>query len=251
MLTILNVILNFRDNVKISSVRNNIIAKKIILTVVDIFTKIQAVQQHKSQSQRLKTAFCQLGNNAMETNLAAINDLEKIAQECPQYHWLIMNFLSRFVQNNTSSKPQDRKSEKLLGKISTDIQAALIVIGRRDRSKDPKNGQLDLSFTDMKNLNLSGSNFRQTNLYQVDLSGANLTGANLEGAILSAANLSRANLNLANLEGAILSAANLEGANLSGANLHRANLYLAKLHGAIITNTILDGANLREAEFSG
>ncbi|MFN6484701.1 MULTISPECIES: pentapeptide repeat-containing protein [unclassified Nostoc] len=206
--------------------------------------------QHQSPKKRLKRAIEQLGKNTTENSLAIINDLEQIAHNHPQYHWIAIHILTTFVRKNSPYIPQEKVTSNLSTKVRVDIQAALSVIARRDVNKDPENEQLDLSYTDMRGANLNGANLEQTNLYQANLAGANLREANLAGAILSAANLEGANLYLANLEGAILSAANLERANLSGANLHRASLYLAGLHEAIINHTILDGANLRETQFS-
>ncbi|MEH2372090.1 pentapeptide repeat-containing protein [Nostoc sp.] len=227
---------------------NNSQLSKICLRIYAFQEKVNQIQQ--SPKQRLRIASELLGNKTIETSLAVINDLEQIAHNHPQYHWIIIDILTTFVRENALYTPQEEVTSNLRAKVRVDIQAALTVIARRDANKDPENEQLDLSHTDMRGANLNGANLEQTNLYQVNLAGANLREANLAGAILSAANLQGANLYLANLEGAILSAANLSGANLSGANLHRASLYLAGLHGAILNDAILDGANFRETKFS-
>ncbi|WP_223280088.1 pentapeptide repeat-containing protein [Nostoc sp. PA-18-2419] len=210
---------------------------------------LQVIQQ-KSLKQRLKIAIEWLGNNTTETSVAIIDDLEQIAHNHPQYHWIIMEILTNFIRKNTSYISQKQVITNSSVKVREDIQAALTVIARRDVNNDPENQQLDLSYTDIRGANLNGANLEQTNLYQTNLGGANLIEANLEGAILSAANLEGANLYSANLKGAILSASNLQGANLQRANLHHASLYLAKLHGVILDDAILDGANFRGAEFS-
>lgn len=228
---------------------NNSQLSKICLRIYAFHEKVNQTQQ-QSPKQRLRIASEQLGNKTIETSLAVINDLEQIAHNHPQYHWIIIDILTTFVRKNAPYMPQEELTSNLRAKVRVDIQAALTVIARRDANKDPENEQLDLSHTDMRGANLNGANLEQTNLYQVNLAGANLREANLAGAILSAANLQGANLYLANLEGAILSAANLSGANLSGANLHRTSLYLAGLHGAIFNDAILDGANFRETKFS-
>jgi hypothetical protein len=229
--------------------KNNIQLSKIFLSIPSFQEQVKK-NQHHSQKQRLRIASEQLKNNTIEISLAVINDLEQIAQNHPQYHWIIIEILTTFVRENAPYMPQEKVTSNLSTKVPVDIQAALTVIARRDVNKDPESEQLDLSYTDMRGVNLNGANLEQTNFYQANLAGANLREANLAGTILSAANLEGANLYLANLEGAILSAANLERANLSGANLHRASLYLAGLHGAILNDAILDGANLRETKFS-
>jgi hypothetical protein len=244
----LTVIINAFHSIKNILPTNDSQLSKICLRIHAFYGKVNQ-PQHQPPKESLRIAIEQLGNQTIETSLAVINDLEKIAQNHAQYHWIIMGILTTFVRENAPYMPQ----EKLTSNLSTlrvDIQAALTVIGRRDVNKDPENEQLDLSHTDIRGANLNRANLEQTNLYQANLAGANLTEANLAGAILSAANLEGTNLYLANLEGAILSAASLKGANLKGANLHCASLYLAGLNGAVLNNAILDGANLREAKFS-
>lgn len=246
---IFSVIINASHIMKNILPKNHIQISKIFLWI-PMFQEQVKKTQYQSPKRRLRIASEQLGNNTIENSLAVINDLEQIAHNHPQYHWIIIDILSNFVRKNAPYIPQEKVTSNLSTKVRIDIQAALTVIARRDVNKDPENEQLDLSFTDMRGVNLNGANLQQTNLYQANLAGANLREANLAGAILSAANLEGANLYLANLEGAILSAANLERVNFSGANLHRASLYLARLDGAILNDAILDAANLRETKFS-
>ena len=245
----LTVIINTFQDIKNILPTNNSQLSKICLRIHAFQVKVSQNQQQLPK-ERLRIAIEQLGNKTIETSLAVINDLEQIAQNHPQYHWIIMDILTTFVRENAPYMPQEKVTSNLSTKVRVDIQAALTVIARRDINKDPENEQLDLSHTDMRGANLNKANLKQTNLYQANLAEANLTEANLAGAILSAANLEGTNLYLANLEGAILSAASLKGANLFGANLQCASLYLAGLHGAVLNDAIFDGANLREAKFS-
>ncbi len=219
--------------------KNNIEMTWLYLWV--IFTqKTIKNPQNRSPTQRFQTAINNIDNSNIETRLAAINDLEQIAQSDLRLHWKIMEILTNFVRNHAPHRTQTGNHPHLSSNVRMDIQAALTVIGRRDVKKDPENKQLDLSYTNMTGVNLCEASLEKTNLYQANLSGAYLRGANLSGAILSAANLSSANLSGANLEKAILSAANLQAADLSGANLHQANLYLAKLDRAVLNDTILN-----------
>jgi hypothetical protein len=201
----------------------------------------------KLVKEQLVIAIQNLGNEDIEISLAAIDTLERISQNYPQYHWEIINNLSVFVRNNTSFLSKVKIESEPLSKISADIQAALSVIGRRDATKDPESQQLDLSYTDIRGVNLYNANLQGVNLYQANLSGANLVDANLQESILGAANLSEANLSGANLSRAILNAANLRAANLTGANLTEANLFLANLCGANLDRANLAGTNLRDA----
>ena len=209
----LTVIINAFQGIKNILPTNNSQLSKICLRIHDFYRKVNQ-NQHQSPKESLRIAIEELGNNTIETSLAVINDLEQIAQNNAQYHWIIMSILTTFIRENSPYMPQDKLTSNLSTKLRVDIQAALTVIARRDVNKDPENEQLDLSHTDIRGANLNRANLEQTNLYQANLAGANLTEANLAGAILSAANLEGTNLYLANLEGAILSAASLKGANL-------------------------------------
>jgi uncharacterized protein YjbI with pentapeptide repeats len=206
------------------------LVRKIIHWMLAIQKQVKNNQSDNSHQDYLMKLLQRLENNTIETSLSAINELERLAQDNPQFHWIIMDMLTNFVREKTANLPPEEViSDSLVDKRIL-IQSAMIVIGKRDVKQDPENEQIDLSYTDLRGLNLQGINLAHTNLYQVNLSQANLVGANLEGAILSAANLA--------------------GANLTNANLHRANLYLASLKDAILDDAILEGANLREAKFT-
>jgi uncharacterized protein YjbI with pentapeptide repeats len=222
---------------------------KIIPLIWDFKQKLINNQINNRDNNQLMNIINQLDSSSIETSLSAINDLENLAQ-VTEYHWLIMNMLTNWIRKKTTNLSPQEVSINYTVNIQPVIQAAMTVIAKRDVKKDPENQQLDLSFTNLKGLNLVNAKLENSNLYQANLSQANLANANLSGSILSAANLSGANLNYVNLSGAILSAANLSGSNLTGANLQQANLYLASLKDANLCDTILDGANLRETEFS-
>lgn len=242
--------INGYDTAKIILAKN-----KHILTNLDlgiIFTQIKSqITKQQFPQQRLKIACEQLQNQKNpQTNEAVIYDLEQIALDYPELHWIIMENLTMFVRNHAPNLWKEEVKHNQSLKIPTNIQLALTVIARRDTKQDPENEPIDLSHTDMRGADLCGANLEKANLYQSNLKSANLSGANLQGAILTAANLKGANLSGANLRGTILSAANLKDANLSDANLYQANLYLANLYGVLMNNTIFKGANLREAKFS-
>ncbi|MFQ4146751.1 pentapeptide repeat-containing protein [Chlorogloeopsis sp. ULAP02] len=205
------------------------------------------ISSPKFVKKQLVIALQNLGNENIETSLAAIDTLEQISQDYPQYHWKIIENLSVFVRNNTTFLAKVEIESNPSSKIRADIQAALSVIARRDATKDPENQQLDLSHTNIPGVNLHKANLQGVNLYQANLSEANLVDANLQESILSAANLSEANLSGANLSRAILHAANLRTANLTGANLTEASLFLANLHGTNLERANLVGTNLRDA----
>jgi uncharacterized protein YjbI with pentapeptide repeats len=223
---------------------------EIIRSMLEIQDKIKHNLHNNSYQSYLIKVIKGLDNYPIETSILAIKAFEHLVEVNPQYHWIIMDMLTKFVRNTTTNLSSQEVTDNSSANTRVVIQTAMTVIVRRDTNQDPENEQIDLSYTDLRGINLQNANLEKSNLYQANLSKVNLSGANLEGAILSAANLSGANLNFVNLSGAILSAANLSGANLSGANLHRANLYLASLQDAILNDAILDGANLREAKLN-
>jgi hypothetical protein len=148
--------------------------------------------EEKQVTERFSKAIELLGSEKLEVRLGGIYALERIAKDSPKDHWTIMEVLTSFVQeksplsqniqhrdeqSNSSSQTQENK------KITTDVQAALTVIRRRDSSKEKDWRQrIELPSTNLIKANLSGAN-----LFFANLSGANLIKANLSGANLSEA----------------------------------------------------------------
>lgn len=242
--------------------------------------------QTRLVTERFSKAVEQLGSDKLEVRLGGIYALERIAQDSDRDHWTIMEVLTSFVreksplktpseeqirakayeiwktcgQMNSPDKNWKAAIEKLSPKITEDIQAALIVIGRRKIENDPSDKKLDLNKTNLQVADLSHANLQGVKLFFSNLQGAKLVGAKLQGASLNGANLQRASLNGANLQGADLFAADLQEANLSIANLQeafevfKANLqeaFKANLQKANLGITNLQKANLAIANLQG
>ena len=133
-----------------------------------------------------------------------------------------------------------------------------------DFQKWPEQRGMNLSNSELKEVDLSGADLQGINLRGSKLQGANLVGTNLEGADLSDADLTGANLSRANLKKAILKnstlndsdlyGANFEGADLSGAKLNNtkalwANFNYAKFNHAELKSAKLNRAQLRGTDF--
>lgn len=117
--------------------------------------------------------------------------LERTAHDSPTDHWTIMEVFSTYVRENSRGSEHpgkivaDKRSRGPAPSppvaaephLSTDVQAILTVIGRRDI--DPLEGQLILSRTD---------------LAQADLTNARLMGANLNESVLSQATVNHVDL---------------------------------------------------------
>ena len=163
--------------------------------------------EEKQITERFTRAVEQLGNQQSSAiRIGAIYSLERIAGDSVKDHWVVMEILAAFVRENAALS----KHENSIEGISEEIQAALIVIKRRDVNKDPQNASLDLSRTYLKRANLRGEivkglafwkysskfsdlsniNFTKSNLSEADLSGAKILGSNFTNANLSSADFS-------------------------------------------------------------
>ena len=183
---------------------------------------------------RFAKAVEQLGSQDIHVRLGGIYSLERIAKDSPKDHWTVMEVLTAYVRNKSPlpkgwlETPIGQR--KPLPSVTTDVQSALTVIGRREVKNDPEGKALDLSRS-----NLSGA----------DLSGADLNGANLDSAYIARANLTRANLTRADLSGS-----NLLLTDLNHANLNHANLFLTYLVYATLSYANLSGADLDHADLA-
>ena len=197
-------------------------------------------------TERFTRAIAQLGDKENRAiRLGGIYALERLAKDSEKDYGPIMEVLTAYVRENATK--QGKYAEEAAVKPTTDIQAILKVIGRRETTgKNRGNDRLDLS-----NTHLHG-----VVILRADLSGADLSGADLSGALLGRADLSGALLGGADLGGATLSGADLNGAfleraDLNGAFLDRADLSGALLSEATLSRAFLRGADLSEADLSG
>jgi hypothetical protein len=222
-------------------------------------------------SQQVSKGFEQLSSDKITMRLGGVYALEGVMNNSEQYHEAVLEALCAFVREGTKplAKPVQGKASKFSpgnstpepSPLSTDIQAALTVIGRRVHTTDT---------ADLDGANLHGARLEQANLSQIGLSKTNLSGANLRGANLMTylgqvdlsgadlflANLSDSGMHKANMSGAYLqqadlSAAYLQEANLSSASLMWANLSEAKLMKSNLTRANLWSTNLSGADLSG
>jgi uncharacterized protein YjbI with pentapeptide repeats len=247
----------------------------IVALSAAVIAYLQLSQQQKAShdlliSNQVSKGFEQLGNATPVIRLGGIYALEGVMNTSEQYHQPVLEALSAFVRDGTNPKTGAKTGE---GPPSTDIQAALTVIGRRKiiEPEKPLNltnahipkAQLsdanligvDLSHANLSGADLSGANLTGANLTGVDLTGVDLHSANLPGARLSGISLSAAKLNHANLTDASLSFVDLSNADLSNANLRgvhmlRSNLRGANLSAANLSGVDLGGADLRDVNLS-
>lgn len=220
-------------------------------------------------TERFMRAVDQIGHPALDVRLGGIYSLERLARESPEHHGPIIEILAAFVREHAPWPPRESLGSGRR-RPSTDVQAAVTILGRRIVEQDT-GAPISLSYTALPGATLtgahlerallSGANLEGADLFKADLSSADLEGANLRNAglllaslndtVLWGANLEGARLYGASLEGAALKGANLKGAGLTGANLKDAGLHSADLSGADLTGANLEGTGLEGANLEG
>ncbi|MFC9872622.1 pentapeptide repeat-containing protein [Nocardia salmonicida] len=207
------------------------------------------LQQQIAVTDRLQKAVEQLSAESVDTRLAGIYLLERLAKDSPPDHEPVFAILSAYVRTHTDlarcPRPESDPRTFRATPPAPDIQAVLTVIGRRESSRD-------LPYRiDLRNTCLAGADLARTDLTHVQLTGANLAEANLYAADLSSSFIMNADLTGASLIGTRAHNTVLVRANLSGADLSRADLKSAVLMEADLRNTRLADATLNLAAIGG
>ncbi|MEE6140570.1 pentapeptide repeat-containing protein [Mycobacterium sp. 050128] len=200
--------------------------------------KQYALSEQGQVTDRFTKAVEQLGSDKLDIRLGGIYSLERLTRDSPADRSVIFEVLSAYIR--THAGPADKCNA--LSVPLADVQAALAVIGRRDRAA-PQFERIDLQTTCLANVIL-------TRAY---LDGVLLNASYLVGAWLPSASLVDAGLLMANLNAAKFTDANLTGADLSIANLYyssldQTNLTGAKLYAADLSDANLIGATLARTD---
>lgn len=207
-------------------------------------------------TERFSKAVEMLASEQIDVCVGAIYALERIANDSYKDHWTVMEVLTAFIRENSlllleeedaeeeeeaaeaetentarkksgktkKSRPAKKRTKEVT-KLSTDMQAALTVIGRRKWwYKETFNQRLDFSGSFLPKANLQYARLDRANFNNVQMPGAMFIMTKLKGASLIEANFEKANF-----EGADLSQSFLAGTNITGASLYRANLDAAFL----------------------
>jgi uncharacterized protein YjbI with pentapeptide repeats len=160
--------------------------------------------QTRDISGRFSTALQLLGDECPTQRLAAIYALEGLTRETAsndsELQGAITEVLSAFVRRRAHYGVGFRTIET----TSTEVQAALMALGRAPQSVVGRDRPLDLHGIALRDAYLPLCHFERAFLYDCDLEGALLVGTHLRGAWLARANLTRANLDGADLRGADL-----------------------------------------------
>jgi hypothetical protein len=177
---------------------------------------------------RYAKAVEQLGDLSLDVRLGGIYSLVRIARNSAVDMGPIIEILGAFARGRSPWPPRipgqytaqaPIEDVPSLGIRAPDVQAAVTVLGRMERSDTP---WLRLPTTDLRKARMYGLNMQDALLGSSSLRGArlydaNLMGADLGGADLRESYLMRADLSKANLRGADLRGAQLDDAKLTGA----------------------------------
>jgi uncharacterized protein YjbI with pentapeptide repeats len=204
---------------------------------------------------RYTKAIEQLGSEKLDVRIGGIYALERVARDSVKDHPTVIEVLAAFIREHSREawQPSEPKSQDTERATRPDVQAAVTVIGRRNRRNDRQSP--DLSKSDLGGADLYQAYLAEVNFASADLTLANLARANLTRAFLPRTILNKATLDHVSLKDTCLINADLTGASLYHADLHRALLKDAKLDDSILaaadlTNALLDGASLKGADLS-
>lgn len=180
----------------------------VVLLIVGLYfawRRVVAVEEGQI-TERFTRAIEQLGHEKLEVRLGGIYALERIAKDSEKDHWPIMEVLTAYVRENAPRQGGEEEASRPIQPPSTDIQAILTVIGRRERTYEKGGkGSLDLRNTQLRDADLRDADLRGTILTVANLIRADLRDADLVEAILYRADLLRADLLKTDLRGTDLS----------------------------------------------
>ncbi|MCI4062793.1 pentapeptide repeat-containing protein [Micromonospora sp. R77] len=200
----------------------------------------------------------QPGTDKIDVRLGALYSLERIMRDSAINQPAVVEVIAAFIRVHAPAArttPVEQIASPQSFKVPTapvDIQAAVTVLGRRDRDHDYLPGGLNLAGTNLAGANLADAKLNGARLELADLRGTFMGKAQLDGAFLGGANLYASTLDLAGLNGAFLVGADLRYArlhetDLSQADLRNADLRGADMRGVRLTLADLSGADLRGA----
>jgi hypothetical protein len=202
-----------------------------------------SISEQSQITDRYNAAITNLGSSSVDVRLGGIYALQRIMHDSPRDQATVVAVLCAFVRDHADAYTL----KKAPNRPTTDIQAALTVVGTRDIAHDGSATVIDLTNTQLTGADLDGLELARAEFTGVDLTDATLIGVHLTDAQLNDAHLGGANLTGAHLDRANLKDAYLGSANLTGAYLVKADLTHTDLVNANFTHANHAGAHLADA----
>ncbi len=189
-------------------------------------TSQERLAESTQLNERFITGVKDLGNRERVVRLAGLRILEDVGNnfgdQSQQYHWVVIDIVAGFVREQarwTSALEAEEIKNHYTSwnpnlKPPTDIQAAVEVIGLRNRVLDRVNYHADLGYSDLR-----GADFTDFWLDSMEMSGVHFEFTDLTGT-----HLQNTDLDECHFEGAILKDTDLTGASMDSAVLNDSDL---------------------------
>lgn len=219
------------------------------------------ISRNGQSSERFTKAIEQLGNKeSIDVRVGSIYALERLAKDSGTDRPVIMEVLANFVRTRSPAvqQPDGTYACASEDRVPADIEAAVVVIGRRDRGRDEN--FVDLGRSCLRVRGANQADFSQTILYHSDFTGASLKQARFVGTTVQHARFDHAILYGANFSGVTGDGASFRLASLPNATFDRADLRGADFTGAyvgdssfdasVVTGTKFEAADLTRVDFS-
>lgn len=178
---------------------------------------------------RFTKAITSLNSVNQGERIGAIYSLEHLLRESPSDHDTVVEVLSAYIRERASIDPANippvpadalvpsRQNRHLLPRPQPDIEAAIIVLGRRPSR--PERSRIVLTDLDLRGSSLTKANFRYAFFTRTRLDSSYMRGIDLTGAVLANSVISGCNL-----QDAIMTNADLREADLQKTRMDRAKL---------------------------
>lgn len=137
--------------------------------------------ENRQTSERFARAMELLNDSRREVRLGGIYTLERLAKDSPTCQGAMTEVLATYVREHSPWQPGDAAP----GRLTSEIQVILTVLGRRDWSAAREDKPLDLHGTSLARAHLPFAHLKHAFLYATNLTDALLFRANLQGAWLA------------------------------------------------------------------
>jgi hypothetical protein len=199
-----------------------------------------------------------LGSSNEAVRIGGIYELGQLLEIDPvdEFYWPVLDLLTSFIRLRANSRParDGKRTGGVNERIDDDIQAALNVIGRRQKRKNrPHDSPIDLSGLDLGDSWLAGAHLEWSYLAGAALDYSDIGSALVTEAILDEASLTHCSIRGTTFRKSSLKKVDLSHSDLSESNFHRADLSEAIFEGATLdesdlSGTILSGAQVTQSQ---
>lgn len=227
-----------------------------------------------------KSLTCTMPN--LEVRIGSLYALERISQDSDRDHVRILEIVTAYLRENSSSETAARIDNRILERdilerggtrfhafseihriakslpnTRTDIISATRILGDRKQDRirierdDKRYGETGYRLN-LRDVNLQGVDMRNKNFAYALMERSYLDGANLRWADFSGANLRRASMRAVVLRNANLVEADMRGSHLQASNFRQSDLSGADLRGADLSGANFEGVTVnKDTKFDG